>query len=87
MAIDVVAAAHRTARRSRDIAMDFDCRLRFPRAPERMDKKDGRGIYMFPRGMKVNTHPTQHDTARVMTSLQVIMNCVVPWRKSRLHTY
>ena len=38
MAIDVVAAAHRTARRSRDIAMDFDCRLRFP-------SKDGRGIY------------------------------------------
>ena len=49
MAIDVVAAAHRTARRSRDIAMDFDCRLRLPRAPERMDKKDGRGIYVSAR--------------------------------------
>ena len=57
MAIDVVAAAHRTTRRSRDIAMDFDCRLRFPGAPERMEKKDGQGIYIFPRGMRVNTHP------------------------------
>ena len=45
VAIDVVAAVHTTARRSRDITMNFDCRLRFPSAPERMGKKDGQGIY------------------------------------------
>ena len=45
MAMDVVAAAHRTARRSRDITMDFDCRLRFPSAPETMGTENGQGIY------------------------------------------
>lgn len=36
MATDVAAVMHRTARTSRDITMDCDCRLRFPSAPDRM---------------------------------------------------
>ena len=41
MAIDVVEAAHRTAMKSRNITMEFNCRLRFPGASERIGKKDG----------------------------------------------
>ena len=95
MAIDVVAAAHRTARRSRDITMDFDRRLRFPGAPERMDKKDawtrrmdkkdgqeGWTRYIYISARDEGKHPPAY-TARVMTSLQVIMNYVVLWRKNQ----